>query len=83
MFLFAKNNTFIEQATVKTFISLQIISISNKSPSFELSIHQRILNNKRYHSFHKKYLPTQLLSTLMIIRNIRQISEGSCDTEEQ
>ncbi len=37
--------------TVKTFIMLQNNNISNKCCTFELSIHQRIL--EKYHGFHK------------------------------
>ncbi len=53
--------------TIKTFITLQKISISNKCCSFELSIHLWILKNKMYHSFHKNIV---LFSTLIIIRNV-------------
>jgi len=47
------------------FVMLQIIYISSKCWSFELSIHQRILNKCIF----KKYQAAQLFSTL-IIRNV-------------
>jgi len=55
---------------------LKKVSISDKCCSFELSIHQIILN-KKYHGFQKKKKKTttkkaaaQLFSTLIIIRNV-------------
>ncbi len=41
-------------------------------------MHQRILKNKMYHGFHKKYEAVQLFSAA----NQQMISEGSCDTED-
>ncbi len=72
------------EVTVKTFIMLEKISISNKCCSFKL--HSRIQKNIST----KKCLAGQLCSALIIIRNvcwaanqhIRMISEGSCDTED-
>ncbi len=43
--LFSKDAFNCSNVTVKTFIMLQTISISNKHCSFELSIHQRTLKN--------------------------------------
>ncbi len=55
--------------TVKTFIMLQKISVSNKRCSFDLSIHQRILKNRIYQSL-QKYEAAQRFSTLIINRNV-------------
>ncbi len=53
------------KVTIKMFIMLQLIFISNKCCSFELSIHQRILKKKNL-----SQVPAQLVSKLMkIIRN--------------
>ncbi len=47
--------TFIQQGCIKLIKSYIVTkkSISNKCCPFELSIHQRILNKKMDHSFHK------------------------------
>jgi len=44
----------VANVTVNRFIMIQMIIISNKCCSFELSIHQRILK-KMHHSFHKNW----------------------------
>ncbi len=57
--------------------------------SFELSVHQWMLKNKMYYSFHK--YSAALFSTLILIRHVSWasnqyiwlISEGSCDTLEK
>ncbi len=48
MFLFRKDALNWSKVTIKTNIMLQKISISNKCCCFELSIHQRITENKMY-----------------------------------
>ncbi len=71
-------------------IVLQKISISDKCCSFELSVHQRILKKNIYIKCSQKCEAAQLLSALVMVRNIsgaanqhiRMISEGSCDTED-
>ncbi len=93
-FFFYEVSTFIQQGlklnwskvTLKTFIMLQNIYISNKCSSFELSIHLWILKNKMYHSFHKKLCSTTF-STLIIIRNVSWATYyydfwRSCDSED-
>ncbi len=67
--LFSKDALNWSKVTVKIFIILQKISISNKCCSFELSIHLWILKNKMY-QFPQKYSAAQLFSTLIIIRNV-------------
>ncbi len=46
--LFSKDTLNCSKVTVKTFIMLQKISVSNKCCSLELSINQRILKKKMY-----------------------------------
>ncbi len=63
-------NTFIQdtlnwsKATVKTFIKLQKISVSNKCCSFELFIRQKIV--KKCTCFLQKYEEEQLFSTCLL-----------------
>ncbi len=68
--LFIKDALKWEKVTVKTFIMLQKISISNKCCSFELSIHLWILKKLNVSRFPQKYCAAQLFSTLIIIRNV-------------
>ncbi len=53
MLLFSKDSLNGSKVSVKTFIMLPNISISNKCCSFELSIHLWILKNKMHYGFHK------------------------------
>ncbi len=53
IFLFCTDALNWSKVTVKTFIMLQNISISNKCCSFELSVQLWILKNKTYPGFHK------------------------------
>ncbi len=77
--LFRRDALNWSKVSVKTFLMLQNLSISNKCCSFELSHHQ--MKNKT-----NKNKTAQLFSTLIIIRNaswaanqhIRMISEGLC-----
>ncbi len=66
-------NTFIHQGCIKLIknyiYNVIMIYISNKSCSFELSIHLWILKNKIYHNFHKNIVQHDC-STLIIIRNV-------------
>jgi len=55
------------KVTVKTFVTLQTISVLNKCCTFELSIHQRALKNI-YHGFF-----TKILSSTKVL----------CDTEDE
>ncbi len=74
------------EVTVKPFIMLQKMTVSNKCCSFELSVHQRILK-EMYHSFHKILISTTVFNSIENVswapnQHIRMISEGSCDTED-
>ncbi len=83
---FSKDALNLSKVTVNTFIMLQKISILNKCCSFELAIHQRILEKKCI-MVSTKILRSTTVSTLIITRNvswaanqhIRMISEGSCE----
>ncbi len=69
--IFNKDALNCPKVKVNAFIMLQKISISNKSCSFEFSIHQIILKNKMFSLFPQKQA-AQLLSTLIIFSIIEQ-----------
>jgi len=57
--------------TVKTFIMLQTISISNYCCSFELSIHKCItINENNASQFPQKHAAAAQLFSTLIIRNV-------------
>ncbi len=67
---------------------LQKIAVINKCCSFELSIHQGILKQKKRNMVSTKILCNTTVSKIdndnkwEAGQHIRMISEGSCDTEE-
>ncbi len=85
-YFFNSDTINLTKVIVKTI--LQKMYISNKCISFELTIHQKILENNASR-IPQKY-EVELFSTLIMIRNyswatsphVRMISEGSCDTED-
>jgi len=70
--------------TVKTFISLHKIFISNKCCSFELAVRQRILKNMS--PIQQNYYCTTVINiendnvSSSSDHHMKMISEGSCDT---
>ncbi len=67
--LFSKDALNWSKVTVKTFIMLQKISISNFLFSISISVLFLIMKNKMSR-FPQKYWSAQLFSTLIIIRNV-------------
>jgi len=63
--------------------SIYVIKFQINVVFLKHSIHQRNLEKKMYHSFHKKYSTLIIISVFWAANHlIKMISEGSCDTED-